>query len=486
MILLITKQPLLFNTVFYYFYNTYPVIMPSRPLLIVFLFCVYFSGISQPKVVYTFPLEDSTLKKQLFTEALSKKESMIASLSGEHKDDYKEVYENRFELISSLMKSSRVIAEPDAHTYLQKILDHIVSVNEELKPLSVRLVFSRDSWANAYSVGEGTLIVNAGLLIRMKNEAELAFVLCHELAHYYQDHSEKRIQKMISTVNSEKISTELKKLSKQEYGAGAELDKLMKLLAFSSRRHSRENEDEADELAIQFLRKTRFSGEGAITCLQMLDKVDDSTFYASLNLNEVFNFPGYPFKNRWVQQESVIFSQMNGDAGELTEQERDSLRTHPDCQKRISAMEPVIRSLQGGQDFVVDEVMFKRLQDRFGVEIIEELFREDLYSQNLYYSLGLLQTGHHRTYAVYSVARVLNHLYEAQQQHRFGLFVEKENRTNPDNYNLLLRLLDRLRLNELAELNYYFCLQFKEEMAGYTAFESEWRKAKANKEKHTH
>lgn len=460
--------------------------MPRRPAFIAFLICIFYSCISQPKAVYSFPLEDSLLKNQLFTEALGKKENMISSLNGAHKEDYKEVYERRFAMISSLMKSSRLIAEPDAHEYLQQILGKIVEGNDELKPLTIRLIFSRDGWPNAYSVGEGTLIVNAGLLVRMKTEAELAFVLCHELAHYYLDHSEKRIQKTISTVNSETFRAEMKKLSKQEYGAGAELDKLLISLAFNSRRHSRENEAEADELAIKFLRKTSYNGQGAITCLQMLDQVDDTTFYASLNLKELFSFPGYTFKNRWVQQESSIFSQMKEDASELTEQEKDSLKTHPDCQKRIAVMEPVIRSLNAGQDFLVDADLFSRLQDRFAIEIIEELYREERYSVNLYYSLGLLQTGRHKTYAVYTVARVLNDLYEAQLQHHFGLFVEKENRAYIANYNLLLRLLDRLRLNELAELSYFFCRQYKEEMAGYTAFESEWKRAQENYQKYTH
>jgi hypothetical protein len=257
-------------------------------------------------------------------------------------------------------------------------------------------------------------------------------------------------------------------------------------LAFNSTRHSRENESEADEMAMKFLRKTNYNGQGAITCLQMLDQADDSTYYGTLQVKELFSFPDYGFKNRWIQNESTIFSQMKGDAFSLTEQEKDSLKTHPDCLKRIGVMEPVVRSFPAGHDFLVDEAMFNRLQDRFAIEIIEELYREERYSKNLYYALGLLKTGRHITYAVFSVARVLNNLYEAQQQHRFGLYVEKENRTYITDYNLLLRLLDRVRLNELAELSYFFCRQYKEEMSGYTSFEEEWRKAQENYKKHTH
>lgn len=459
--------------------------MQARSALIVLILFYTLTGFSQSKSVYTFPSEDTTLKNRLFAAALNKKVQLIASLAGEHKDDYKVVYESRFELISALMKSSRLVAEPDAHAYLQKVMDRIVSVNEELKALEIRLVFSRDNWVNAYSVGEGTLIVNAGLLLRLKNEAELAFVLSHELAHYYLDHSAKSIQKMITTANSEKVRAELKKLSRQEYGAGAELDKLMKWMAFSDRRHSRENESEADELAIRFLKNTEFNGHGAITCLQMLDQSDDSTYYPPLDVKKVFGFPDFPFKSRWLQDESAIFSQLKGDTGGLTAQERDSLQTHPDCPIRIAAMEPVIRTLSGKQDFPVDAGMFRQLQDRFSIEVIEELYQEKRHAQHLYSALGLLQTGQHRTYAVYTIARVLNALYEAQQQHQFGLYVEKENRFYHPDYNQLLRLLDRLRLNELAALNYFFCRQYKEEMTGYSAFESEWRKAQQHHEMYT-
>lgn len=453
------------------------------PVLCLFILPSFLSG--QPAGINPFPMDDSLLKKQIYQAAFRDKEALLASLTGEHKDDYKEVYESRFEMLGTFLKSNRLVAEPDAQRYLQSLLDHIVSVNPELKNFSIRLVFSRDWWANAYSVGEGTLIVNAGLLVRMKNEAELAFVLCHELAHLYLDHSGKSIQRSISTLKSEEFRKELKRLSRQEYGAGAELDKLLKVLAFNSRRHNREHESEADFRAAAFLKATGFSGYGAISCLELLDKVDETPLYPSLNIQQVFNYPDYSFKTRWIKKEAVIFGQMQGDASGLTAAEKDSLRTHPDCQKRLRALEPLLSPLPEGNAFVLDSMMFRKLQERFSLELIESLYQEEEYARNLYLSLGLLQSGRHRNYAVYAVARVLNELYEAQAKHYFGRVTEKENRTYDEDYNLLLRLLDRVRLNELAELAYHFCLQYRAEMAGYTPFEEAWRIAKQNKDKHT-
>ena len=455
------------------------------PIVATFLVITFFT-MAQAKAVYSFPLEDSVLKHSIFSKAEAKQNALIAGLGKENKDDYKEVYENRFKMISSLLKSSRLVAEPDAHQYLQSVLDKIVSVNPELKPLAIRLVFSRDWWPNAYSMGEGTLVVNAGLLVRLKDESELAFVMCHELAHLYLDHSEKAIRKNISAVNSTEFKDEIKRLKKQEYGVNAELEKLLKKFAFSTRRHSRDNEAEADGQGMKFLRNTKFNSGGAISCLHMLDTVDDSTFYANVDLPSVFNFPDYYFKKRWIQNEAVIFGQMKGDNSGLTEKEKDSLRTHPDCPKRIATLEPIVASLKTGQHFLVDSVVFSQLKNRFEVELIEELYQEESYSFNLYFALGLLRSGEYRQYAIYSIARVLNSLYDAQAYHRLGLVTDKENRGSAPDYNLLCRMLDRLRLDEIADLNYYFCKQNQAEMAGYSAFQKEWESAQKNKEKSSH
>lgn len=476
---------MIFLSVFSYFYSAYPSRMQKIIACFLVAIVLSFSGYSQQKTVYTFPLEDTALKSRLFREALAVKESMINTLPKENKEEYTTVYNERFALIESLMKSNRLIAEPDAHAYLQRLLQLIVDANPELKQLKIRLVFSRDNWPNAYSIGEGTLVINAALLLRMKTEAELVFVLCHEIAHYYLDHSGKSISKRINLLSSPQFKSDIKRLSKQEYGAGEELDRLLMSMAFGLRKHSRENEAEADATGLRFMKSTGYTGSAAITCLQMLDKVDETTLFPAIDIQSQLGFADYPFRKKWIINESGIFSQMKGDASELTQAERDSLRTHPDCPKRIEANTPVVSQFGAGNDFKIDATFFQQLKDRFTVEIAEELFREEKYTQCLWYNLGLLKAGMHRTYALYATARVLNALYEAQLTHKFGLVAEKENKTRLPEYNQLLRMFDRLRLDELAEISFQFCKQYRTEMAGYTSFENEWQTAAKNHEKYT-
>ena len=93
----------------------------------------------------------------------------------------------------------------------------------------------------------------------------------------------------------------------------------------------------------------------------------------------------------------------------------------------------------------------------------------------------MLQGGENFPYAVYSVARCLNLVYENQKKHTLGNKIEREGRGYPADYTLLLRMLDRLRLEEIASLNYFFCMQYREQMSGYSGFWEVMNEAKKNK-----
>jgi hypothetical protein len=456
--------------------------MKKNLLLIIALFWAAFSLHAQPRPVFAFPAQDTALTGSIFRQALKTKSETIAALGKEHKDEYKEIYENRFEIVSDLFDEKKIMADHEANEYLQKILANILSGNKELCNLPIRLLFSKDWWPNAYSIGEGTLVVNAGLLVQLGNEAEVVSVICHELAHLYLDHGNKAIKKNVETFNSKEFREQLKKLSKQEYGAGAELDKLLMDMAFGSRRHSRANEAQADSQALVFLKNTIYDCHAILSCLGRLDTIDDRPLYDSLNLPEVFTFPDYVFRKKWISKESAIFGSMGAeDMYTLSKAERDSLKTHPDCTKRIALLKEEVNKMPHGKDFADGDRAFYKLKRRFVVEITDHLFDRNNYSRHLYYCLTLLKDTAFEPYAVYATARVLNRLFDAQKDHTLGKFTEKENRGYPEDYNLLLRMLDRVRLQELSELNYYFCLRYKDFMASYDGFSAEMEKARVNK-----
>jgi Zn-dependent protease with chaperone function len=427
--------------------------------------------------VYSFQKDDTILKRNYFEQSIRKKDLLLASLNTQYAKDYKEIYDDQFKEIGNLLQSTRSVTAPKAHNYLQSIVQKIVAANPELKETDVRVIFSRDWWPNAYSLGEGTITINAGLMIFLDNEAQLVFVLCHELAHYYLQHTSKAIKKYVETIHSESFKNEIKRLSKEQYRVNHQLQILAKSLAFDSRQHSRDNEAEADMQAFNFMKKTGYDCNAIKTSLELLDKIDDSSFYKHLDVEEVFKFSEYPFKKKWIQKESAIFSQLDENDSPLSPAEKDSLKTHPDCSKRILLLTDSIEKIgSAGKKFLVDEKIFNELKKDFFAEIIEQCYRNDNLSRNLYYSLLLLQGNENIPLAVYSVVRCFNDIYENQKNHTLGLMIDLENKVYPNDYNLLLRMLNRLRLEEIAALNYYFCKEYYEQMKNYPDFVEEMKK----------
>ncbi len=433
---------------------------------------------AQLQPVYSFQKDDTLLRKNYYEQSLKKKEQLLASIGKQHAKDYKEIYDEQFKEIGSLWQSTRPVTSKEAHGYLQSIAQKIIAANPELKGTDARIVFSRDWWPNAFSMGDGTIAINAGLMIYLDSEAELVFVLSHELAHYNLDHTGSAIKKYVETINSESFQKELKRLSKTEYGANRQLEELSKTFAFSNRKHTRENEAAADKLAFSFMKKTGYDCNAIKTCLELLDKIDDSLLYKPLVVQESFNFNEYPFKKKWIQKESSIFSQLDENDSPLDRKEKDSLKTHPDCNKRISLLNDSIQKALTGKKFLNNEELFKQLRKDFFIEMTEQCYREKNLSRNLYYSLLLLQTKENTPLAVYSIARGLNRIYEYQKDHQLGSKIDTESKNYPAEYNQLLRMVDQLKLDEIASVNYHFCKQYESLMKGYAGFDEEMNKVK--------
>lgn len=447
------------------------------------LFCPAVTSLSQ-QPVYSFFRDDTLLRKKYLAEALRKKETLIAGLKKENYKDYRDAYDNMFSMVEDLLGSSRTVTEKRADDYIKAVAERIIRANPELMGLETRIIFSRDYAPNAYSIGDGTISFNAGLFVYLNSESEMAFILCHELAHYYLRHSQKKLDKMVYLANSDSLKKELKRLSKQIYRVGEQMEKISRALIFDIKKHSRDGEMEADRMGLQFLRKTGYAGTGFVSTMQLLDNIDDSSLFHPLELPKVFSFPGYSFKERWTKKESAIFGAMNPEeSGGLTKKEKDSLKTHPDCSKRIALLGDSARTIIG-KDFLVDEDLFRSLKQAFIPEILAETFRSGNISFNLYLSLQLLQEGRFVPLAVYSVARDLNIIYRRQKEHELGLVLDTESRYFRDDYNLLLRMLYRLRLNEVAELNEQFCNFYSEKMKDYEGFPAEYGQAIQYKSTH--
>ncbi|MGZ5303154.1 MAG: M48 family metallopeptidase, partial [Bacteroidia bacterium] len=91
-------------------------------------------------------------------------------------------------LIDELLLSGKILYNDPISSYVNKVMDELLKNEPELrKELEVYVI--KSSAVNAFATGNGIIVVNMGLLAKLHNEAELAFILAHEVIHYREKHT---------------------------------------------------------------------------------------------------------------------------------------------------------------------------------------------------------------------------------------------------------------------------------------------------------
>ena len=174
--------------------------------------------------------------------------------------------------------------------YLNQIVQRLVA-HAEPRPFEYRLKVVSDAGINAFTFGGGYLYVNAGLLARMENEAQLAMVLGHEIAHAAESHVTEGM-KADAGINL------LGQVAGQAAAASGRIDGevLAKTYEYSMNAavngHGRGQESEADELGIEYMAKAGYDAREASGTFEALLKEYgdesklDAFFYSSHPRNE--------------------------------------------------------------------------------------------------------------------------------------------------------------------------------------------------------
>ncbi|MFC4254465.1 M48 family metalloprotease [Altererythrobacter xixiisoli] len=101
-------------------------------------------------------------------------------------EDERGLWRESDEIERAMVDSELVIRDPALNAFVRGVLCRIIG---DVRCNSVRLYVTRSPSFNASMYANGMMLVNSGLLLRMRNEAELASVLGHEFAHFEQRHT---------------------------------------------------------------------------------------------------------------------------------------------------------------------------------------------------------------------------------------------------------------------------------------------------------
>ena len=344
--------------------------------------------------------------------------------------------------------------------YLDNILQTIVTANPKIKrKKDVQIFLSRYYWPNATCVGEGSLILNIGLLRRLENESQLAFIIAHELAHYTRNHVNKSIRKRVQKLNSLEAQKVIRDLNKDAYNAHERADDFFKDVVFDHRKHSRLFESEADSLAILMLQNTPYDVREGIRTLEILDNIDKEKYPKDLNLAERFDFESYPFRKRWLEKESGLSIKQVDDFA----WDADSLKTHPDCQRRIVNLKRIIpANYSNDKQNIQTSIDFENLVRVADFEIVASAFELGNYGKTIFYALQLLDKYPDNAWLHAIVGICFYDIYVSQENHKLGKYLDLPSNKYKDSYREVLQFIHNLRLKNIANIAYFFIQKNKD------------------------
>jgi len=173
------------------------------------------------------------------------------------------------DLASRLLGAAPLAADPG----LQRYVNHVgrwLAAQTERASLPWQFGVLDSPHVNAFAVPGGTVFITRGLLERMRNEAELAGVLGHEIVHVLRKHHLKAIQKGAQTA----LAGEALSAARRDR-AGAARDKL---IAFGTEMYGRgldkSDELEADRLGVVIAARAGYDAYGLPSVLQSLQAMN--------------------------------------------------------------------------------------------------------------------------------------------------------------------------------------------------------------------
>ncbi len=185
-----------------------------------------------------------------------------------------EVYEAGLTQYKEYMASAKVSSDAKASAMVKSVGKKLAAATErylkangfesELANLKWEFNLVQNDQVNAFCLPGGKIVVYEGLLSVARNEAELAVVIGHEIAHAVAKHSNERMSQQILTQYGQAIlaqalsnkSEAVQAVGTSVFGLGAQVGLMLP--------YSRKHEYEADYMGIVFMEIAGYDSSSAV------------------------------------------------------------------------------------------------------------------------------------------------------------------------------------------------------------------------------
>ena len=259
--------------------------------------------------------------------------------SNDNKELDKDFFLSTRFFIDDLLLSGNVLFNEDLSNYVNKVAKYILRKDKKLFS-SLQFYVLKSNSVNAFSTDQGIIFVTTGLLAQLENEAQLGYILAHEIAHYTEEHVKEGYVERQNIVKG-----------KGKYSRLSDEDRVGELSVYS-----KDNELEADEVGIKIFLDSEYDIETVFTSFEVLlysylpfeDIQFDTTFFNT----DILYIPGELFSDTIRQ----ISKNENFD---------DHLSSHPNIKKRMDGAFEVLGDSEskGNLKFKFPKEEFYKVRD---------------------------------------------------------------------------------------------------------------------------
>jgi len=258
--------------------------------------------------------------------------------------------------VDALLHSGSVIYGDPITKYVEAVAKRLLVKDKKLFR-ELRFYTIKSNSTNAFSTDQGIVFVTTGLLSQISSEAQLAYILAHEIAHYQQKHvlDSYTFNRSNSRAGIEKMSV-----------------------------YSQDKELEADKLAVEMYARAGYSKDEIIPTFDVL-------LYSYLPFDEVEVPFSYltDFDSLFVP-ESLYPEEPY--AIKAVEDEDDSRSSHPNIKTRKEAVQPEIERIKNWRNdiYKLGRERFREIQDIARFEVVRIDMHYAHYADAIY-SIFLLE-----------------------------------------------------------------------------------------------
>ncbi len=247
-----------------------------------------------------------------------------------------EFLENIHYGLDQLLNSGIVVYGDEVSKYIEKIADNLLKNDKETRK-KLRFYVLKSDAVNAFATNQGMLFFTTGLLAQFSSEAQLAFVLAHEITHFKENHV---LQSYETTLDKKNTVEQLSKYSK-------------------------EHELEADRAAVKLCHDAGYAKEEIYGSFDVL-------MFSHLPFDEI-PFDKTYFNTDYFYVPESIYSKKVYKIN-MDEDYNDELSSHPNIEKRRSEVENSINKFNNWQQnsFRFDKQEFYEIRNICRFETIRQ------------------------------------------------------------------------------------------------------------------